>query len=78
MFKLQKVKRNKACHPQSNGQTKVVNKCVENYLRCMAFRKCVPLPLVEWWYDTTFQNAIGRNPYEVMCGQTSSLNILYV
>ena len=37
LFKLLKVdlKLLRAYHPQTDGQTKVVNKCVECFLRCM-------------------------------------------
>lgn len=62
-----------AYHPQSNGQTEVVNRCVENYLRCFtsdrpsAWSKW--LPLAEWWYNTTFHVSTGITPYEALYGQ---------
>jgi hypothetical protein len=47
-----------AYHPQNDGQTEVVNKCLETYLRCFASESqnqwAQWLPLVEWWYNTSF------------------------
>lgn len=62
-----------AYHPQSDGQTEVVNRCVENYLRCLtsdrpsAWSKW--LPLAEWWYNTTFHVSTSITPYEALYGQ---------
>ena len=47
--------------PQSDGQTEVVNKCLEGYLHCFTLEKqsqwidC--LPLAEWWYNTSFHSS---------------------
>ena len=48
-------------HPQTYGQTKVLNRCFETYLRCMCIQNPKDyvkwLRLAEWWYNTTFQSA---------------------
>lgn len=62
-----------AYHPQTDGQSEVVNRCLETFLRCMCCD--VPhewskwLPLAEWWYNTNHHTSIQCNPYEVMFGQ---------
>jgi hypothetical protein len=48
---------NTAYHPQTDGQTDIVNKCLETYLRCFASDRqhqwAQWLPLDEWWYNTS-------------------------
>jgi len=76
LFKLQKVTllTSSAYHPQTDGQTEVVNRCLECYLRCMTFEKPREWPqwlaLAEWWYNTTFHSAINMTPYSVVYGQS--------
>lgn len=84
LFKLQGCSLNTytAYHPQSDGQTEVVNRCVETYLRCMTSEKphmwSKWLPLAEYWYNTNFHTAIQTTPYEVVYGQTPPVHLPYL
>jgi hypothetical protein len=69
-------------HPQSDGQTKIVNKCLKGYLRFFVSDKKTQwfkwLPLVEWWYNTSFHTATKMTPFMALYGyhppsSTSSL-----
>jgi hypothetical protein len=59
-------------HPQSDGQTEIVNKCLEGYLRCFVSDKQTQwfkwLPLVEWWYNTSFHTATKMTPFMELYG----------
>jgi len=59
-------------HPQSNGQTEIVNKCLEGYLHCSVSVKQTQwvkwLPLAEWWYNTSFHTATKMTPFMAMYG----------
>lgn len=61
-----------AYYPQSDGQTKVVNKHVENYLRCMVGDKpnewVTWLPLDQYCYNTAFHHSTRVTPFEAMFG----------
>jgi hypothetical protein len=62
-----------AYHPHTDGQTEVVNKCLETYLRCFASEKqhkwAQWLPLAEWWYNTTYHTTTRMTPFEAVYGQ---------
>jgi hypothetical protein len=59
-------------HPQSDGQTEIVNKCLEGYLRCFVSDKQTQwfkqLPLAEWWYNTSFHTATKMTPFMSLYG----------
>lgn len=72
MFSIQGVNLHysSAYHQQTNGQTEIVNKCIEHYLRCMT-RDCPNqwvrwLPLAKWWYSTNYHSATKMTPYKVV------------
>jgi hypothetical protein len=75
MFKLQGTQLHliSAYHPQTDGQTEVVNKCLETYLSCFASEKqhqwAQWLPLAEWWYNTTYHTTTHMTPFEAVYGQ---------
>jgi hypothetical protein len=59
-------------HPQSDGQTEIVNKCLEGYLHCFVSDKQTQwfkwLPLEEWWYNTSFHSATKMTPFMALYG----------
>lgn len=66
------LKHSSAYHPQTDGQSEVVNRCLDNYLHC--FMGARPkdwakwLLLVEWWYNTCVHLAMGITPYVAVYG----------
>lgn len=75
LFKSQgsSLHRSTAYHPQSDGQTEVVNKIMETFLRCFINGKPSSLaqwlPWVEFWYNTSFQVSINCSPFKVVYGR---------
>jgi len=61
-----------AYHPQTDGQTEVVNKCLEGYLRMYTGDKqklwVKWLPLAEWWYNTIYHTAMRMTPFQALYG----------
>lgn len=61
-----------AYHPQSDGQTEVVNRSLEHYLRCFVADKPSSwsslLHWAEWWYNTTQHSTINMTPFQALYG----------
>ena len=60
-------------HPQTDGKTEAINKCLETYLHCFASEKQHQwvqwFPFAKWWYNTTYHAATKMNPYEAFYGK---------
>ena len=84
LFNLQGVRlqMSSSYHPQSDGQTEVLNRCLENYLRCYACAQPKSwvrwVPLGEWWYNTTFHTATKTTPYQAVYGIAPPTLLSYV
>jgi len=65
-------------YPQSNGQTKIINKFLENYLRGELPTNWIKwLSLAEWWYNTNFHTSTKATRYKVLYGLTPPTHIPY-
>lgn len=62
-----------AFHPQTDGQTEIVIKCIENYLRCFCGEQPKKweewLSWAEYWYNTTFHSSLNMTPCQVVYGR---------
>jgi hypothetical protein len=65
-----------------DGHTEIVNKCLENYLRC--FTQDTPknwtfwLPWAEFWYNTTWHASIKMTPFEAVYGVPPPYLLSYI
>lgn len=62
-----------AYHPESDGQTEVINRCLETYLRCFAIDQprswSIWVPWAEFWYNSSFHGSTGKSPFEAVYGR---------
>nr|KAJ0228165.1 hypothetical protein LSAT_V11C100046520 [Lactuca sativa] len=75
LFRLQgtQLLRSTAYHPQTDGQTEIVNKSVEMYLRCFIHGKPRSwsqwLPWAEFWHNTAYHTASKITPFKALYGR---------
>ncbi|MCI37463.1 mediator of RNA polymerase II transcription subunit 15A-like, partial [Trifolium medium] len=60
-------------HPQSDGQSEALNKCLEQFLRCFTVDQprqwSKMLSWAEFWYNSSFQSSIGMTPFKAVYGR---------
>ena len=84
LFKIQGVslRLSSAYHPQTDGQTEVVNKGLKTYLRRTTGDQPKTwfkwLSLAEWWYNSTHHFAIQLTPFEALYGYGPPLHLPYL
>ncbi|CAM8999772.1 unnamed protein product [Rhodiola kirilowii] len=75
-FKLHKTNlaTSSAYHPQMDGQTEIVNRALEDYLRCFVSENQSDwvdhLPWAEYSHNTAVHASIGITPFEAVYGRT--------
>lgn len=68
-----KLKLSSAYHLQTDGQTEVVNRCVEQYLHCFVHqwphKWSTYIPWAELWYNTTYHASTGMTSFQALYGR---------
>jgi len=71
------LKMSSAYHPQSDGQTEVVNKCLETYLRCLTGSKpkqsLTWLSWAEFQHNTNYHGSIRMTPFKALYSRAPPL-----
>ncbi|GJS15894.1 retrotransposable element Tf2 [Tanacetum coccineum] len=84
LFKLLQVQllRSTSYHPRTDGQTEVVNRCLEGYLRCMTDEHPKEwakwLSLAELWYNSNFHTTTQSTPFEIVYGIPLPIHVSYL
>ena len=75
LFKMSetRMKMSSSYHPQTDGQTEVINRCLEQYLRSFVHQQprqwFAYLSWTKFWYNTTYHASIGMTPFEALYGR---------
>ncbi|WVZ08097.1 hypothetical protein V8G54_021443 [Vigna mungo] len=83
LFKLSGTSLNMstAYHPQSDGQSESLNKCLEMYLRCFTYESpkywAKLLPWAEYRYNTSYHHSCGRTPFTIVYGRDPPALVKY-
>lgn len=68
-----KLRMSSSYHPETDGQTEVLNRCLETYLRFFIAEHRNKwahwLPWAKYNFNTSFHNATGRTPFEAVYGR---------
>lgn len=67
-----------AYHPQSDGQSEALNKCLEMYLQCLTFQApsqwAKALHWAEFWYYTPYHISAAMTPFRLFTDATHLLS----